>query len=254
MFEMCGLEPSHKKVPSCSSHYSVLNASTLGDLQMVIPSDGHGPVHIQIGWSPFPSLPHAIISYRIQIIPHNVLPCSAQTGGLYGSCADGYQAFITKWASVLDEDMTAEQVAAYGFDSANWGYGLKAPRRGMFEKSIMGEYFHIFRAFWRSHMCAVDGTPGLLECPDTCDAGAIASALGLEVGGSGSSIDMTGAGDSSGLGQDAYTPASATRIISECPCQVNKLINGSTTWNNVYPCVVATTKQPVFDAGIHRTH
>ena len=144
--------------------------------------------------------------------------------------------------------MTAEQVAAYGFDSANWGYGLKAPRRGMFEKSIMGEYFHIFRAFWRSHMCAVDGTPGLLECPDTCDSHAIASALGLEVGGS----VIAGEGDSSsGLGPDAYTPESATRIISECPCQVNKLINGSTTWSNVYPCVVATTKQPVFDAGIY---
>ena len=147
--------------------------------------------------------------------------------------------------------MTAEQVAAFGFDSANWGYGLKAPRRGMFEKSIMGEYFHIFRAFWRSHMCAVDGTPGLLECPETCDVGAIASALGLEVDGARSSLaDMNEVGDSNGPGQDEYTPEAATRIISECPCQVNKLINGSTTWNNVYPCVVATTKQPVFNAGM----
>ena len=30
------------------------------------------------------------------------------------------------------------QVAAYGFDASNWGYGLKAPRKAMFEKSIMG--------------------------------------------------------------------------------------------------------------------
>jgi len=24
------------------------------------------------------------------------------------------------------------------------------------------------RSLWRSHMCAVDGTPGLLECPEQC--------------------------------------------------------------------------------------
>jgi hypothetical protein len=49
MFEMCGLEPTHKKMPSCSSHYAVLNSATLADFQMLSPSDGHGPVHIQTG-------------------------------------------------------------------------------------------------------------------------------------------------------------------------------------------------------------
>ena len=220
MFEMCGLEPTHKKVPSCSSHFSVLNTTSLGDLQMVIPSDGHGPVHIQVG-------------------------------GLYGSCADGYREFTTKWAAVLDEDMTAEQVAAYGFDSSNWGYGLKAPRRGMFEKSIMGEYFHIFRAFWRSHMCAVDGTPGLLECPDTCDSMEIAKKLGLMGGGDGGdgmTSTATVEGEMGEMGQDAFTTDVANKVIEQCPCTVTKLVDGSTTWQNVYPCVVASTKQALFNA------
>ena len=26
----------------------------------------------------------------------------------------------------------------------------------------------VTRSLWRSHMCAVDGTPGLLECPEQC--------------------------------------------------------------------------------------
>ena len=33
-----------------------------------------------------------------------------QIGGLYGACADGYRDFVTKWADVLNEDMTTEQV------------------------------------------------------------------------------------------------------------------------------------------------
>ena len=66
-------------MPTCLSHFSVLNASSLGAFQMLSPSDGHGPVHIQ-------------------------------TGGMYGPCGDAYKAFVTKWADVLNEDMTTEQV------------------------------------------------------------------------------------------------------------------------------------------------
>ena len=70
-------------MPTCLSHFSVLNASSLGAFQMLSPSDGHGPVHIQ-------------------------------TGGMYGPCGDAYKAFVTKWADVLNEDMTTEQVRAHG--------------------------------------------------------------------------------------------------------------------------------------------
>ena len=102
-------------------------------------------------------------------------------------------------------------------------------------------------------MCAVDGTPGLLECPDTCDSIEIGKKLGLM----GDDVDpTTGTTTTSTVtveggavqGQDAYTTDVANKIIEQCPCTVTKLVDGSTTWQNVYPCVVATTKQAVFNA------
>ena len=53
-------------------------------------------------------------------------------------------------------------------------------------------------------MCAVDGTPRLLVCPDTCDS------------------------------ED--TP------FEECTCEVSALLNGKTTWQNLFPCVLSTTE------------
>jgi hypothetical protein len=49
-------------------------------------------------------------------------------------------------------------------------------------------------------MCARDDTPGLLECPDSCD----------------SSIPL-----------------------SDCGCKVNKLLTNETDWENVYYCVLS---------------
>jgi hypothetical protein len=97
------------------------------------------------------------------------------------------------------------------FAASTIGYGLTAPRRNMFEKSVMGEYFHIYRAFWRSHICANDSTPALLECPEECDA--------------------------------------ATQSIDDCSCGVNALLtDGRTTWENIYPCVLVDEKRAIFDA------
>ena len=117
-------------------------------------------------------------------------------------------------------------------------------------------------------MCAVDGSPALLECPDTCDARDIAAALGIDLStaaasgattdaataaaataGSTSistSISTSGTSSASGSGeppQSAFTTAVAGQIIDRCACTVTKLMDGTTTWQNVYPCVVATTKQ-----------
>lgn len=55
-----------------------------------------------------------------------------------------------------------------GYD--RWKWGNTAVRRLMVETAVIGEYFHIYRSFWRSHMCAVDGQPHYLVCPETCDA------------------------------------------------------------------------------------
>ena len=109
-------------------------------------------------------------------------------------------------------------------------------------------------------MCAVDGSPALLECPDTCDAAEIAAALGIDLNTAAASGATTDAATAAGSGststssassasgsgeppQSAFTTAVAGQIIDRCACTVTKLMDGTTTWENVYPCVVATTKQ-----------
>lgn len=140
-------------------------------MQLTTPGDGHGPMHVQIG-------------------------------GVYGGCVDSYNTFITKWQDVLDADMSEDEIAATGNDVHSFvnKWGSTNQRRNMIEKAIMGEYFHIYRSMWRSHMCAIDNTPALLECPDDCDPD--------------------------------NTP------FEQCTCSVNALTNGSTTWQNLFPCVL----------------
>ena len=70
----------------------------------------------------------------------------------------------------------------------------------MLDTAIMGEYFHIYRSFWRSHMCAVDGKPKFLSCPESCDP--------------------------------EVTP------FEECICQVDDMLTGATDWKNLWPCVL----------------
>jgi hypothetical protein len=65
-----------------------------------------------------------------------------------------------------------------------------------------------YRYLWRSHMCAVDGTPTLLQCPETCD------------------VD--------------------TDSLEDCKCQVTSLINGDTTWENLLPCVLNSAENLEF--------
>lgn len=120
-----------------------------------------------------------------------------QLGGMWGGCDAAYQAFYEKWGEVINADVTDADIASFGLKKWRWGYNK--PRKTMLETAIVGEYFHIYRSFWRSHMCAVDGTPKLLVCPDSCDYD---------------------------------TP------FEECTCQVDALVNGETTWENLFPCVL----------------
>ena len=48
LFDACGVEPEHKKIPSCKNHFDLLNTPTLGDFLMLSPADGHGPMHVQV--------------------------------------------------------------------------------------------------------------------------------------------------------------------------------------------------------------
>jgi hypothetical protein len=88
-------------------------------------------------------------------------------------------------------------------------YGLVAPRKMMLDRVVMGEYFHIYRSLWRSHMCSRDSTVQLLVCPESCDQN---------------------------------TP------LDECTCSVPGLEDGTTDWEDVLPCVVNADRLVFFDA------
>ena len=116
---------------------------------------------------------------------------------MWGGCEDGYHAFVEKWDHVLQKNMTDEEILALGYKK--WKWGNVAVANLMLQTAIMGEYFHIYRSFWRSHMCAMDGQPKFLKCPEVCDE----------------SIPF-----------------------EECTCQVDDLVTGTTTWKNLWPCVL----------------
>jgi hypothetical protein len=174
LFDVCGVEPTNKKVPNCQTHYELANTASLAKFQVLSPSDGHGTMHVQLG-------------------------------GMYGGCIEAYQNFSDTWSHLLDAEMTTDEILSHGFSLDEWTWDT---RRELFETKVMGEYFHIYRSLWRSHMCAADGTPNLLVCPDSCE----------------DSMDTT-----------------------ECKCQVESLVNGSMEWDNIYGCVLSEHNQAIFD-------
>jgi hypothetical protein len=137
---VCGMEPKGKTIPTCQDHLTVLNSADLGTFQDISPSQGHGPLHVQLG-------------------------------GIWGGCSDDFAALSAKWADLLDADVSTEELASSGHDMNEffnrWGY--KAPRREIVETVIIGELYTIYRSLWRSHVCTTDHMPGYLECPESCD-------------------------------------------------------------------------------------
>ena len=176
LFDVCGVEATHKTVPACKAHWEVLNTASLGDFLLLSPSDGHGPLHVQLG-------------------------------GIGGDCIDAYKAFGDRWSYILDANITESEILDAGYDLDSWNWGMVAPRRAMVERYIYGEYFHIYRSLWRSHMCARDQTPQLLVCPESCSAD---------------------------------TP------MADCACGVPALTNGTTDWENVFDCFLAVPSQQLF--------
>ena len=49
MSDVCGLEPINKPIPTCATHYSVLNLTSLGTYLEMIAGYGHGPMHVNTG-------------------------------------------------------------------------------------------------------------------------------------------------------------------------------------------------------------
>jgi hypothetical protein len=140
---------------------------------MTAPGDGHGPMHVQIG-------------------------------GMWGDCQTALADFVSKYEDILYANVTEEEILAanYTVKAFQNKWGVSAQRMQMFQEAIVGEYFHIYRSLWRSHLCAADNWYQLLECPDECDVDTVS--------------------------------------FEECKCQVNALVDGSTTWQNLIGCLLST--------------
>ena len=177
LFDICGVEAKNKRIPDCQTHFDIINSTTLSDFQILSPNDGHGTVHVQLG-------------------------------GMGGDCIDTYKNFTDTWSRILDADMTPDEIMSHGYTMDSWEWGTSAPRRKMLESMVMGEYFHVYKSLWRSHMCSRDGTPNLLVCPESCE--------------------------------QSQSP-------SECKCQVESLVDGTTDWGNIYECILSGKSQQTFN-------
>ena len=138
LFDVCGVEPKNKRIPSCQTHFDIINVTSLTDFQILSPNDGHGTVHVHLG-------------------------------GMGGECIETYKNFTDTWSDLLDAEMTADEIMSHGYSMDEWEWGTQGARRTMLENMVMGEYFHVYKSLWRSHMCSRDGTPNLLVCPENCD-------------------------------------------------------------------------------------
>jgi hypothetical protein len=147
MSDVCGLEPANKPIPTCQTHFGVMNLTDLGSFQLQIAGYGHGPLHVN-------------------------------TGGVYGECTGKMESFYNRWEDELSKVVTLDEIDEnilrdYGVDPL-WHsddptvetFTLKQ----LVSKGFHLEYFHIYRMLWRSQTCAKDGKPFALECPESCDA------------------------------------------------------------------------------------
>ena len=249
------------------NHYDVLNCKNLGCFQQLSPADGHGPMHVQVtaistptttsththlpppSRPALPSLPLTIIARPLSpsyiytpltsplyVCCHPYLPHVVQIGGMWGGCVDGYYAFVEKWDHVLRKNMTDAEVLEAGYKK--WKWGNTEVGQLMLETAIMGEYFHIYRSFWRSHMCAVDGKPKFLTCPEVCGPEVPFEECICKVG-------------ESAIQPTYHTPSVRHRPPPCSPApdpaaapppltltQVDSMETGETNWQNLWPCVL----------------
>lgn len=178
LFDVCGVEPTFKTIPACADHYGVISSSTLGGFQQSSPGHGHGPLHVQ-------------------------------TGGVGGDCIAGYAQYVDKYRSILYANISDEEIKSKGLEVKKVRRFGNPPRKQMLDRIVMGEYFHIYRSLWRSHMCSRDSTPELLRCPERCRQ---------------------------------ETPS------NQCACAVPGLKEGTIDWRDPYNCVVNEDKRKYFDA------
>lgn len=142
MSDVCGLEPVNKPVPTCATHFKVLNLTTLGAFQVDIAGYGHGTMHVN-------------------------------SGGVYGECSGGMSALYEKYADEMSETYTmtslASAVETATGTNPGWHSEVLFNKKMMVEKYFHLEYFHIYRTLYRSQTCALDGKAEALQCPESCD-------------------------------------------------------------------------------------
>jgi hypothetical protein len=140
--DVCGLEPVKKPVPGCSAHYTVISSDTLPDFFLSSPGTGHGPMHVNMG-------------------------------GSYGECTGGMAKFYENNHELLKQKVSLAKVNDKIIEKTGSGYGWKDTTEftleAMVQKYVHMEYFHIYRTLYRSQTCALDGLPGALTCPESCN-------------------------------------------------------------------------------------
>jgi len=142
MTDVCGLEPVNKPVPTCFTHYTVMNMTKLSQFLVNIAGYGHGTMHVN-------------------------------TGGVFGECTGAMSALYEKYEDELAEEYTMSSISdiIYATTGSNphWKASTKFNKKMMVEKYLHLEYFHIYRTLYRSQTCALDGVAGALSCPESCD-------------------------------------------------------------------------------------
>lgn len=140
--DVCGIEPANKPIPTCYTHFSLTNITSLASWLVNAAGNGHGPVHVN-------------------------------TGGMFGECSGMMSNMYDDHEDLLAQNFTVKGIsdmilAKTGVDNGWVGtdvYTLKEIVTKMFHL----EYFHIYRMLWRSHTCALDGQSEILQCPKSCD-------------------------------------------------------------------------------------
>jgi len=144
MSDVCGLEPVNKAIPTCATHYGLLEGAgeTLGGWLLAIAGNGHGPLHVN-------------------------------TGGVFGQCEGAVKDFYSDYAEELSQNVTLSEISNAIETQTGIKYGWNDDsvfsKKDLVREKIHLEYFHIYRSLYRSQICALDGLPGALSCPESCD-------------------------------------------------------------------------------------
>jgi len=142
MSDVCGIEPINKAIPTCATHLALLEGETLGTWLLSIAGNGHGPLHVN-------------------------------TGGVFGECEKSVKDFYSEFEEDLAVNMTltgiSEQILEATGKDFGWADDNEFTMAELVMEKIHLEYFHIYRSLYRSQICAADGMPNHLSCPDSCD-------------------------------------------------------------------------------------